>query len=138
MQEFYTDLCLLFQIIKDDIFFKKYENTEKDIELLKKDVANFKILIVDKIVDQSFSQKFWISTVESIHSRFQDSFESVKTKLQIFLDTTLGNISLCIFDSMIDWVETDFDEAIVFSEVRKYFWFWIYWFANTDFFPRDV
>ena len=106
--------------------------------MLKKDVEKFKILKVDKIVDQSFSQKFWISTVESIHSRFQDSFESVKTKVQIFLDTTLGNISLCIFDSMIDWVETDFDEAIVFSEVRKYFWFWIYWFANTDFFPHDV
>jgi hypothetical protein len=128
----------LFQIIKDDIFDKKFGNSEKDIELLKKDVENFKILKVDKIVDQSFSQKFWISTVESIHSRFQDSFESVKTKVQVFLDTTLGNISLCIFDSMIDWVETDFDEAIVFSEVRKYFWFWIYWFANTDFFPRDV
>ena len=39
--------------------------------------------------------------VDSIHGRFQDSLESIKNRVKIFLDTSQGEICLCLFDSVL-------------------------------------
>jgi hypothetical protein len=46
-------------------------------------------------------QKFPLTIVDSIHSRFQDSVESIKQKVKSFLDLlSQGDISLCLFYSI--------------------------------------
>ncbi len=72
-------------------------------------------------------QKFLLSMVESIHGRFQDSVESIKNRVKFFLDSSQGEISMCLFDSVprgkktswdkIMWAGKDYEEAITFAEV---------------------
>ena len=72
-------------------------------------------------------QKISLTTVDSIHARFQDSFECIKPKLKSFIDSTQGDISLCLFDSILGgkiaswdqtaWSGKDFEEALTFAEV---------------------
>jgi hypothetical protein len=67
--------------------------------------------------------------VDSIHGRFQDSIALIKQKVKSFLDSTQGDISLCLFDSILggkraNWDQTawggkDFEEALTFAEVNK-------------------
>ena len=74
-------------------------------------------------------QKNSLTTVDSIHARFQDSFECIKPKLKSFIDSTQGDISLCLFDSILGgkiaswdqtaWYGKDFEEAITFAEVSN-------------------
>lgn len=72
-------------------------------------------------------QKIVLTSVDSIHARFQDSVQCIKTKVKSFLDSTQGDISLCLFDSILggkraDWDQTawagkDYEEALTFAEV---------------------
>lgn len=74
-------------------------------------------------------QKISLTCVDSIHARFQDSFECIKPKIQSFIDSTQGDISLCLFDSIIGgkiaswdqtaWSGKDFEEALTFAEVSN-------------------
>ena len=74
-------------------------------------------------------QKISLTSVDSIHGRFQDSIALIKQKVKSFLDSTQGDISLCLFDSILggkraNWDQTawggkDFEEALTFAEVNK-------------------
>jgi hypothetical protein len=74
-------------------------------------------------------QKFPLSIVDSIHGRFQDSLESIKNRVKNFLDSSQGEISLCLFDSVLGgkkqswdktmWNGKDYEEAITFAEVSE-------------------
>jgi hypothetical protein len=46
-------------------------------------------------------QKFSLSIVDSIHGRFQDPSESINNRVNKFLDSSQGEISLCLFDSVL-------------------------------------
>jgi hypothetical protein len=72
-------------------------------------------------------QKFSLSIVDSIHARFQDSMESIKNRGHNFLASSQGEMSLCLFDSILGgqkktwdksmWKGKDYEEAITFAEV---------------------
>ncbi len=73
-------------------------------------------------------QKFPLTTVSAIHARFQDSIESIKQKVKSFIDLSQGDVSLCLFDSVIGgkktsldqtpWVGKDFEDALTLVEVK--------------------
>ena len=74
-------------------------------------------------------QKISLTSVDSIHGRFQDSISLIKQKVKSFLDSSQGDISLCLFDSILggkraNWDQTawggkDFEEAFTFAEVTN-------------------
>ena len=54
---------------------------------------------IDDLKAKECHPKFPLSIVDSIHGRFQDSLESRKNRVKKFLDSSQGDISLCLFDS---------------------------------------
>jgi hypothetical protein len=62
-----------------------------------------------------------VAKVDTILSKFQVANEEVKTKVKRYLQSSQGNLALVIFDfsSITINIEKDFEEAIVFVEVRE-------------------
>ena len=61
-----------------------------------------------------------VAKVETILSKFQVANEEVKTKVKRYLQSSQGNLAVVIFDFyyISDNIEKEFEEAIVFVEVR--------------------
>ena len=91
----------------------------------------FASIDIEDLKASECNQKFPLTIVDSIHARFQDSIESIKQKVKTCLASSQGDVSLCLFDSILGgnkaswdkdaWVEKDFEEALTFVEVR-YVW----------------
>ena len=87
----------------------------------------FSSIDIEDLKAKECRQKFSMSIVDSIQGRFQDSIESIKNRVKNFLDSSQGNISLCLFDSVLGgkqttwdqamWNGKDYEEAITFAEV---------------------
>ena len=62
-----------------------------------------------------------VAKVKTIHSKFQVAKEEVKTKAKRYLQSSEGNLALVILDFyyISDNIEKEFEEAIVFVEVRE-------------------
>lgn len=61
----------------------------------------FSSIDIEDLKAKECRQKFSMSIVDSIQGRFQDSIESIKNRVKNFLDTSQGEISLCLFDSVL-------------------------------------
>ena len=62
-----------------------------------------------------------IYTIDTIHSKFQISIESMKLKVKAFIDSSQGQLSIILFDLCIEPnIDKDCDDAISFSEVCIY------------------
>jgi hypothetical protein len=82
---------------------------------------------IEDLKAKECGQKFSRSIVDLIHVRFQDSLKSIKNRVKNFLDSSQGEISLCLFDSILGakkttrdktmWNGKDYEEAITFAEV---------------------
>jgi len=82
---------------------------------------------IEDLKAKECGQKSSLSIVDSIHGRFQDSMESIKNRVKKKLDSSQGEISLCLFDSVLGgkktswdkimWTRKDYEEAITFAEV---------------------
>jgi hypothetical protein len=68
------------------------------------------------------NQDVRVCLLDTIHSKFQLTIEAMKLKVQTFMESSQGKVSLILFDfcTLKSPVE-DFDEAISFSEVRDIF-----------------
>lgn len=87
----------------------------------------FSSIDIEDLKAKECHQKFSLSIVDSTHGRFQDSIESIKIRVKNFLDSSQGEISLCLFDSVLGgkkkpwdktmWNGKDYEEAITFAEV---------------------
>ena len=61
----------------------------------------FSSIDIEDLKAKECHQKFSLSIVDSTHGRFQDSIESIKIRVKNFLDTSQGEISLCLFESVL-------------------------------------
>ena len=61
-----------------------------------------------------------LAKVDTINSKFQVANEEVKAKVKRYLQSSQGNLPLIIFDfySILDNIDKEFEDAIVFVEVR--------------------
>jgi hypothetical protein len=90
----------------------------------------FSSIDIEDLKNKECRQKFSMSIVDSIQGRFQDSIESIKNRVKNFLDTSQGEISLCLFDSVLGgkkkswdktmWNGKEYEEAITFAEVSVF------------------
>jgi hypothetical protein len=97
------------------------------MKLVSKNKDKFASIAIEDLKLGKRPQKIPLAIVESFHARFQDSDEIIKQKVKSFIDTSQGEISLCIFDSILGgnraswdkttWVAKDFDEALTFDDV---------------------
>ena len=69
---------------------------------ISKVAEKFCSIDIEDLKAKECRQKFSLSIVDSIHGRFQDSLESIKNRVKNFLDSSQGEISLCLFDSVLD------------------------------------
>jgi hypothetical protein len=94
---------------------------------ISKVTQKFSCIDPEDLKAKECGQKFSLSIVDSIHLRFQDSLESIKNRVRNFLDSSQGEISLCLFDSILGgktttwdktmWNGKDYEEAITLAEV---------------------
>ena len=67
------------------------------------------------------NQGVQVCTIDTIHSKFQTSIESMKIRVKAFMDSSQGKVSIILFDLCIESnFDKECDDAISFSEV------WIY------------
>ena len=89
----------------------------------------FGSIVIEDLKAKECRHKFSLSIVGSMHDRFQDPMEIIKNRVNNFLDSSQGEISLCLFDNILGgkrttwdktmWNETYYEEAIIFGEVSK-------------------
>ena len=93
-QEFAYDLLLKTDMERELSVKSLLDNKEKFTSI---DIEKF--ISITKPIKQEPSLP--LCYVETIYNKFQDSLEVVKSKLQNYLNSCQGNISLVIFDSII-------------------------------------
>jgi hypothetical protein len=87
------------------------------------DIAKFTEFV--KASSPVHNQEFRVCPLDRINSKFQHSFESMKSKVKSFIESLQGKVSIILFDFCIESKletskipnETDFDDAIAFFEV---------------------
>ena len=94
---------------------------------ISKAIEKFGSIDIEDLKAKECHQKFSLSIVDSIHARFQDSMETLTNRVTFLLDSSKGEISLCLFDSILGggkttwdktmWNEKDYEEEITFAEV---------------------
>jgi hypothetical protein len=77
------------------------ENDEA-MKLISDDKDKFSSIDIEDLKVAECHQKFPLTIVDSIHGRFQDSVKIIIQKGKRFLEFSQGNISLCLFDSIVE------------------------------------
>ena len=90
---------------------------------LKDTSEKFEVIDIEKISDfvKTSSTEYKgvkVCTIDTIHSKFQASIESMKIKVKTFMDTSQGKVSIILFDLCMESnFDKECDDAISFSEV---------------------
>ncbi len=98
-------ICVFFntQELRSEIFVSfSWQEDDEVKKLISDEKDKFAIIDTQDLKFEDCHQKFPLTTVGSIHARFQDSIESMKQKVKSFLDFSLGDVPLCFFDSVIE------------------------------------
>ena len=74
---------------------------EIEISEIYKVPEKFCSIDIEDLKAKECGQKFSLSIIDSIHGRFQDSIETIKNRVKHFLDSSQGEISLFLFDSVL-------------------------------------
>ena len=89
------------------------KDTNEKFEVI--DIAKFSDFVKTSSTEYQGVQ---VCTIDTIHSKFKTSIESMKIKVKAFMDSSQGNVSIILSDLCI---ESNFDkecnDAISFSEV---------------------
>ncbi len=121
----------MIQELRSEVLVACSKKEEEDvIKLISEEKVNqFASIDTEDLKLPEFHQKISLTCVDSIHARFQDSFECIKPKIKSFIDSAQGDISLCLFDSIFGgkmasqdqtaWSGKDFKEALTFAEVSN-------------------
>jgi hypothetical protein len=105
------------------------KSTDEIIEAFKTELISrkdeFTLLNMENIMNNinqfpNIKDEIEVAKVDTIHSKFQVANEEVKTKVKRYLQSSQGNLALIIFDfySILENIEKEFEDAIVFVEVR--------------------
>ncbi len=104
-----------------DLMLNELGNEKEKFEVI--DIAKFTEFV--KASSPVRNQEFRVCHPDRINSKFQNCIESMRLKVKSFVKSSQGKVSIALFDfcneskletSKIPY-ETDFDDAIAFSEV---------------------
>jgi len=90
---------------------------------LKDTNEKFEVIDIAKLSDfvktsSTEYQDVKVCTIDTIHSKFQTSIESMKIKVKAFMDSSQGKVSIVLFDLCMESnFDKECDDAISFTEV---------------------
>ena len=90
---------------------------------MKDSNEKFEVIDIAKFSDflkksNTENQGVQVCTIDTIHSKFQTSIESMKIKVKAFMDSSQGKVSIVLFDLCMESnFDKECDDAISFSEV---------------------
>jgi hypothetical protein len=89
------------------------KDTNEKFEVI--DIAKFSDFVKTSSTEYQGVQ---VCTIDTIHSKFQTSIESMKIKVKAFMDSSQGKVSMILFDLSIESnFDKECDDAISFTEV---------------------